>query len=146
MRTTNQRPIILVGHDIQNDMRAVERAGYIIHHHAPVEAVLDTQDIAREVFRGTRSLGDLCCKLGIKAKNLHNSGNDATYTLLALLKMGTAIVGQKEESDCGVRELVKKIANLCLQSKEENGGKTQKCNKSPTSSSEDDVYTPEFYY
>lgn len=147
VQAANRRPIILVGHDIHNDIRAVEGAGFIIDHHAPVEAVLDTQDIARELFQGTRTLGDLCYRLRIRAKNLHNSGNDATYTLLALLKMGAAILGARGSDDCSVPEFMQNLENICLQNREQNSRKTQKISKDLTPSSEEnDIYTLQSCY
>ena len=120
VQMVNRRPLILVGHDIQNDIQAVERTGFTINHYAPVDAILDTQDIARELFGGTKTLGDLCQHLRIKAKNLHNSGNDATYTLLALLKMGATVLGERGGGDCGIPELMQNVVNTCLQNTEQN--------------------------
>jgi hypothetical protein len=94
----NTRPIIVVGHDIRNDIRSLSNVGFDITQVARVVSFLDTQKIARDLIwkedRGYNiSLKDLCGLFGIEAKKLHNCGNDAAYTLLVLLSLAYKILG-----------------------------------------------------
>jgi hypothetical protein len=93
----NARPIIVVGHDIRNDLRSLSNVGFDITQVARVVSFLDTQKIARDFFwkedRGYNvSLKDLCAPFGIEAKKLHNCGNDAACTLLVLLSLAYKIL------------------------------------------------------
>jgi hypothetical protein len=93
----NARPIIVVGHDIRNDLRSLSNVGFDITQVARVVSFLDTQKIARDLIWEDRgyniSLKDLCTLFGIEAKKLHNCGNDAAYTLLVLLSLAYKILG-----------------------------------------------------
>jgi hypothetical protein len=94
----NARPIIVVGHDIRNDLRSLSNVGFVIMQVARVVSFLDTQKIARDLFwKENReynvSLKNLCALFGIEAKKLHNCGNDAAYTLLVLLSLAYKILG-----------------------------------------------------
>lgn len=78
------RSFVLVGHDIRHDLRALEALGADFQDH--IIGVLDTSWIAHEVlpfYAG--SLGDLLAELECPFDKLHCAGNDAHFTLRALL-------------------------------------------------------------
>ena len=78
------RSFLLVGHDIRHDLRALEVLGADFQD--PGIRVLDTSWIAHEVlpfYAG--SLGDLLTELKCPFDKLHCAGNDAHFTLRALL-------------------------------------------------------------
>lgn len=72
-------------------------------------AVFDTQKIAFQLYGKEFRLSDLCWHLGIKAKRFHTSGNDAAYTLLALLRIASEISGP---SSAGAAEVTALIAGI----------------------------------
>ncbi|KAG6038531.1 hypothetical protein E4U41_004124 [Claviceps citrina] len=82
--------VVLVGHNVQADVQYLSNVGYDVGLAlASVDAV-DTQILHQAWKRGEqprkleRVLSDLC----IPYTNLHNAGNDATYTLRAMITAG----------------------------------------------------------
>jgi hypothetical protein len=76
------RNVILVGHDIRNDVYILLRLGFDLRG---LEC-LDTFRIAGEVLPYfSLRLGELLTELGCPHNWLHNGGNDAHFTLRALL-------------------------------------------------------------
>ncbi|KAF2122507.1 hypothetical protein BDV96DRAFT_593040 [Lophiotrema nucula] len=109
--TTRSRPLVVVGHDLRQDLASLRHADFEIEQFAPVVAYLDTQSTAVEQL-GLRnahrvSLRFLCQQLGLSYSNMHKSGNDAMYTLLALLELAARSKnpGEEEVKD-KLRELV----------------------------------------
>lgn len=84
-----KRNIILLGHDPNQDIAYLQKLGYNPLNLSTLVEVLDTGVIYRALARepSTRSLGHILYELDIAGWNLHNAGNDATYTLQALLAM-----------------------------------------------------------
>jgi hypothetical protein len=85
------RNIFLVGHNIKCDIRYLEdNLDFSILSMPSIVTVIDTQQLARRVFKFWHkyiSLKLALSALGITARQLHNSGNDAVYTLKVLLLM-----------------------------------------------------------
>ena len=79
----------MVGHHLRHDIRILKKAlGLDVASVLAIVAVLDTQQMARCVFNFQHkyiSLHRTLMSLGIRAIQLHNSGNDAVYTLKAAL-------------------------------------------------------------
>ncbi|KAF7930238.1 hypothetical protein BELL_0073g00070 [Botrytis elliptica] len=81
-----KRNIILVGHDVDADIRFLRQIGYEINNlklHEGCDTTLMWRALKREV--NPRSLSAILAEIGIAAWNLHNAGNDAVYTLQAML-------------------------------------------------------------
>lgn len=76
--------IILVGHDLRNDTEYMKRLRFTPQH---VVGSLDTQVLARPSKKQGPGLKALLAALSIDAKHLHNAGNDAAYTLQALVAL-----------------------------------------------------------
>jgi hypothetical protein len=84
---SNGREIALVGHDIQQDIRYLSSIGVELADMQRVTRVLDSQamhQVWRDIDNG-RGLQALLNDLGITAHHLHNAGNDAVFTLRALI-------------------------------------------------------------
>jgi len=65
-------------------------AGLDITQIPTIKAVIDTNEIAQNVFNFTREnipLKQVMYAVGLPVKHMHNAGNDARYTLQALLLM-----------------------------------------------------------
>ncbi|KAK0736187.1 Polynucleotidyl transferase, partial [Apiosordaria backusii] len=78
------RNVVLVGHGILNELQALQALGFEFER--PPSGILDTSRIANEVFQfWGGSLGDLLGVLGCPFNRLHVAGNDANFTLRALL-------------------------------------------------------------
>ncbi|RDW71222.1 hypothetical protein BP6252_07785 [Coleophoma cylindrospora] len=101
------RDLVLVGHDIDADILYLKKMGYNVLNLGNLKEKQDTASMYRYLRRESnpRNLGAVLADLGITGWNLHNAGNDAVYTLQAMI--GIAI-----------RHLVEKQAKLA--SKEED--------------------------
>lgn len=75
--------IILVGHDLSNDTKYMQQLGF--HPNRDAAGSFDTQRLARLSKKESPGLKKLLAALSIDAENLHNAGNDAAYTLQALV-------------------------------------------------------------
>ncbi len=78
------RKFVLVGHALTNDKEYMNEFGINLDENPDIIAELDTQRLVSTAGYH-RSLTRLLRELGIPAQCLHNSGNDATYTLRALI-------------------------------------------------------------
>ncbi|KAI9645802.1 hypothetical protein NHQ30_005236 [Ciborinia camelliae] len=81
-----KRNIILVGHDVDADIRFLRQIGYEINNlqlHEGCDTTLMWRALKREV--NPRSLAAILAEIGIAGWSLHNAGNDAVYTLQAML-------------------------------------------------------------
>ncbi|KAF2810834.1 uncharacterized protein BDZ99DRAFT_561320 [Mytilinidion resinicola] len=92
------RPVILLGHALQNDLKILKKnVGFDPTELGTMAATIDTQHIVREhgirnsktgSLRDWINLGDLINQLGGSGRDLHNAGNDAAYTMIAGILMG----------------------------------------------------------
>ena len=78
------RNMVFVGHGIINDLWALHTLGFKFS--ALLLSILDTSRVANEVFENwAGSLGELLGSLECSYNSLHCAGNDANFTLRALL-------------------------------------------------------------
>jgi hypothetical protein len=93
------RNIVFVGHGIINDLQALQALGF--QFPALLSGVLDTFQVANEVFQfWAGSLGDLLLSLGCSFNRLHCAGNDANFTLRALLLLAAqGFTSQQQQRD-----------------------------------------------
>jgi DNA polymerase III alpha subunit (gram-positive type) len=82
-----RRSIILVGHDVNADINFLRNIGYEVHNLSNLLEVVDTAAMWRYMKReaNPRNLGSILAELDIIGWNLHNAGNDAVYTLQAMI-------------------------------------------------------------
>ena len=106
-----KRNIILVGHDISQDINYLQRLGYNPLNLSSLLEIIDTASLYRALKRdnNARSLGAILLDLGIAGWNLHNAGNDAAYTLQALLGIAIRGLGAKREREERAEDMERKI-------------------------------------
>lgn len=82
-----KRTIIFVGHDITNDIEYLQKLGYNPLNLGNLREHVDTGHLYRYLKRAPNpgSLGSMLYDFGMTGWNLHNAGNDAAYTLHAML-------------------------------------------------------------
>ncbi|OCK75742.1 hypothetical protein K432DRAFT_408757 [Lepidopterella palustris CBS 459.81] len=82
-----KRNIILLGHDTNQDINYLQQLGYNPLNMSNLVEVLDTATMYRAWKRelNARSLGGILYEFDIPGWNLHNAGNDAHYTVQAML-------------------------------------------------------------
>ncbi|ORY70157.1 uncharacterized protein BCR38DRAFT_332270, partial [Pseudomassariella vexata] len=85
----DQSPVVMVGHDVSIDLRYLKNAGYNIWILPQYLDEIDTQLMFQrlQMVSQGRSLELVCSELGIPGCNFHNAGNDAVYTLRAMIAM-----------------------------------------------------------
>jgi DNA polymerase III epsilon subunit-like protein len=90
------RNIVLVGHGLSEDLAALSSLGFDFQ--ASVISILDTANIATELQMNRSTLGRLLEELECpkSSARLHNAGNDAHFTLRALILL--AIKGYEEQT------------------------------------------------
>jgi len=103
------RKLVLVGHDIGNDLNVLQRLGFDIRAH--VVGIFDTALIGRKPGTG---LKNTLMSLGCDFYGFHNSGNDANFTLkvLLLLAAHNYIGGTVTEFPRNDIEIVKNITAM----------------------------------
>ena len=91
IQNLDKRNIILVGHDPHIDIRYLQKLGYDPSHLSNLLEVVDTATLDKvwKKQNQQRSLGSILYDLNMVSWHLHNAGNDAVYTLWAM--MGVAI-------------------------------------------------------
>lgn len=77
----------MVGHDIGCDLKYLLRVGYNIWRVPQFVDEVDTKLMFQRVQQlpQGRSLESICDQLEIPGRNFHNAGNDAVYTLRAMI-------------------------------------------------------------
>jgi hypothetical protein len=83
------RKIALVGHSTMSDIIYLERLGVDLYESASVLEIFDTHSMSKLVFGRGFTVGALLGQLECpcEASDFHNAGNDATYTLHAMLML-----------------------------------------------------------
>ena len=108
-----KRNIILVGHDIKADILFLKTIGYDVTTLPNLVEAIDTINLfkAMKHEHNTPSLGAVLLDLGRTGWHLHNAGNDAGYTMEALIGLSfTALtakpkaIPQQEELDAAAAE------------------------------------------
>lgn len=134
---TRNRTIILVGHAWANEDRYFKaKLGMDLASIGTIARILDTQVLGesydaysgRDITPSLRTL--VSSKCGISATHMHNGGNDAAYTLLALLAIGLRHAkncervipagGPEDSMADAVGEFKKRVLR-------ENGGRCTRC-------------------
>ncbi|KAI5926571.1 hypothetical protein F4810DRAFT_655021 [Camillea tinctor] len=87
--TTSEKPIVLVGHDVLQDLKYLKTVGYSVWGLGNVFDEADTLSMFRRVARRLNGCGlqTICDELGTSGPDFHNAGNDAVYTLRAMIAM-----------------------------------------------------------
>lgn len=88
---------VLVGHDVDSDIKFMRKCGFDV---LPlISDCIDTQIVDRAVRcdQSHRGLSSLLKDQGIAADHLHNAGNDAHYTLYALLAMAVSVPKSRQD-------------------------------------------------
>ena len=103
LRIYQNRSIILVGHGVSSDLAALKALGFDFQENLVI-AKLDTYLLARDLQMGHLTLKNLLMELNCPCNlKFHNAGNDANFTLRALLLLGIKAIGTAESSETSER-------------------------------------------
>jgi hypothetical protein len=101
------RNIILVGHGFANDLAALKALGFDFQKNQVIEK-LDTYLLARDLQMGHLTLKNLLMEVGYPCNlKFHNAGNDANFTLRALLLLGIKAIRAAVSNETSERERVR---------------------------------------
>jgi hypothetical protein len=81
------RKVVLVGHGLDRDVKVMKRLGIDLEQAPCLLDIIDTSFLAMEVYGRSSQprLEELVKNLGMSGKNFHIAGNDANFTLRAML-------------------------------------------------------------
>ena len=90
--TNNARRLVLVGHDVVQDIGYLDKLGLDMKTETNMVGKLDSQVLhqAWQDSDSKRSLSSVLDDLDFRHTHLHNAGNDAVYTLRAVI--GLAVI------------------------------------------------------
>lgn len=82
-----KRPVVLVFHDQSADLKYIRMLGYDVATADNIVEVVDTREMYQYLSRSNNAsrLSNVCSYLDIPWKNMHNAGNDAVFTLQAMI-------------------------------------------------------------
>ncbi|KAK3944641.1 good for full DBP5 activity protein 2 [Diplogelasinospora grovesii] len=82
-----KRPIVLVFHDAGQDIKYLRVLGHDIYQNENILEIIDTKEMHQSIVRhrDSTSLQNVLNYLDIPWQHLHNAGNDAVYTLRAMV-------------------------------------------------------------
>ncbi|KAK7744372.1 hypothetical protein SLS62_010227 [Diatrype stigma] len=83
----DKRPVILVGHDLKNDLAYLQKIGYQVWRVPQCHDEVDTSCMYRRLERAQngRGLEAICRELQRCGFDFHNAGNDAYWTLQTMI-------------------------------------------------------------
>jgi DNA polymerase III alpha subunit (gram-positive type) len=107
-----KRNIVLVGHDIATDINYLRKLGYDPYNLANLHEMIDTSLMYRALGREPhpRNLGSILANLEIAGWYLHNAGNDAVYTLQAMIGIAIKAMVERPDRQAWVPETKARIA------------------------------------
>lgn len=105
----SKRNIVLVGHDVGTDINYLKQLGYDVRNLSNLHELVDTSNMYRALHQqqNPTNLGSILADLGISGSHLHNAGNDAVYTLQAMI--GIALRAMQERDDAKIGEEKDKV-------------------------------------
>ncbi|KAK3723563.1 hypothetical protein LTR37_001815 [Vermiconidia calcicola] len=105
MQAEEKRNLVLVGHDLSQDVNYLKQIGFNVANCGNIIDTVDTAALFRIYTKDptARSLGSILYDFEFTGWNLHNAGNDAVYTLWAMLAICV-----KDASESGSAEAAEK--------------------------------------
>lgn len=100
VKEEQKRNIVLVGHDLAADIAFLKTLGYDVTNLSNLLETADTAFMWRYLKRESnpRNLGSILAELKIVAWHLHNAGNDAVYTLQAMVGIAIKQIDEKKKA------------------------------------------------
>ncbi|KAL9033730.1 MAG: hypothetical protein Q9214_007373 [Letrouitia sp. 1 TL-2023] len=117
-----KRNIVLVGHAVSTDIEYLRKVGYDVANLSNVLEAVDTANLycAWQHEQQTTKLGSVLLSLGLTGWNLHNAGNDAAYTLQAMVGVAIENLATRKERNTSHQSEEAVLANtLELQAREQ---------------------------
>lgn len=118
-----RRKIIFLGHDVDNDIAYLRKVGFDPLYRSNLLETMDTRSMYQAYTHDPNptSLGRILGAFDLAGWHLHNAGNDAVYTIWALLAMAVASAterGNPEVVQRRVEEMTKREKAVVEEAKE----------------------------
>lgn len=116
------RKIVLVGHDLQADIAFLRQLGYDPGNLRHLLECTDTAHMYRSFRREPHNsgLGKILADLDIAGWDLHNAGNDAVYTLQAMIAIAITALVDKQAIREREKEVIEKKIQEAMEAAAEN--------------------------
>ena len=100
VKEEQKRNIVLVGHDLAADIAFLKTLGYDVTNLSNLLETADTAFMWRYLKRESnpRNLGSILAELNLTGWYLHNAGNDAVYTLQAMVGIAIKQIDEKKKA------------------------------------------------
>lgn len=117
---TEERNIVLVGHDLGQDINYCHQLGFSVLNRASIKESIDTVGMYRAYTKdpSARSLGSILYDCDISGWHLHNAGNDAVYTIQAMIAICFKSMNARGDAETAEKQLEEKTAILVEAAKE----------------------------
>jgi DNA polymerase III epsilon subunit-like protein len=112
---SRSRNIVLIGHDIRNELNVLQVLKFDLH--TSIVGILDIQRIALELFQtGPSTLTSVLEALECPYNKLHTAGNDAYFTLKALLLLAERSCDNitTDENDLDIMASIRTVLKSCV--------------------------------
>ncbi|CAK4031612.1 hypothetical protein DOTSEDRAFT_58207 [Lecanosticta acicola] len=114
-----KRNIVIVGHDLGQDITYCHNIGFSVLNRGNILDTVDTVNMHRAYSKdpNARSLGQVLSEFDLSGWHLHNAGNDAVYTLQAMLAIAVKSASQRgsQESERQHEEDVEKRTEAAVE-------------------------------
>lgn len=99
--TGEPRNLIILGHDISQDVNYLTQIGFNVMNRSNIIESMDTAAMYRSYTQepNPRSLGSVLVDFNLTGWHLHNAGNDAVYTMWAMLAIAVQDACQRGSKD-----------------------------------------------
>jgi hypothetical protein len=106
--SVNPRKIVVIGHDITQDLSHLKGINFDLLANNNVLEVLDTSELYRTMRHEEKapSVSTMLYNFDISGWNLHNAGNDAGYTLQAFVGIAVRSMTQKIENHADTTTMI----------------------------------------
>lgn len=107
-QSEEKRNIIVVGHDLSQDINYCHAIGFSILNRGNILDTLDTVNMHRAYSQdpNARSLGQVLAEFDLAGWHLHNAGNDAVYTLQAMLAIAVKAAAERGSKEAETKREV----------------------------------------
>jgi hypothetical protein len=109
-----KRNIVLLGHDVEQDVQHCHRLGFSVLGRGNMLSIMDTRAMYQAYTRdhSPRGLGSIMADFDFTAWHLHNAGNDAAYTMWAMLAVSVQAAAERETEGAGKKSEECEIAKM----------------------------------
>jgi hypothetical protein len=110
----NKRNIVLLGHDVEQDVQYCHRLGFSVLGRGNMLSIMDTRAMYQAFTRdhSPRGLGSIMTDFDFSAWHLHNAGNDAVYTMWAMLAISVQAVAERDTEEARIKNEEREKAKM----------------------------------